>query len=477
MPFQLSPTQIGFNARDDGSFKLPFQEQIDFFRQKLNLPTEHYDDILKAAHDRAFVVAGATKADLLNDLRGAVDKAISEGKTIDWFRKEFSGIVQKHGWEGWTGSDTKAGRDWRTRVIYKTNLSASYAAGRYAQLTDPDLLKSRPFWKYIHNDTVMHPRPLHLAWSGTVLPWNHPWWQTHFCPNGWGCRCRITAVTADEYKGLPAPDGGIYTHIDRNGVSHTIPKGVDYGWNYAPGASVQQQMRGFIDNKAASLPPVLRDAFKGGGDNLKNLLPHLSNALRLPKSGLAKNAVNMVLSEIDKLHSASELPEISVKNSSSYKFQGRYVYHVGGKPIEIVISKASVNPELTAAHEIGHFIDHQALWDIGSYASVKSPRLAKWREAIDASVATNNLKSVLKNHSDYRVRNKASYYLSSYEQWARSYAQWVAIRSNNAIMIEQVKKIIAQDHPAYRVSQWDDADFEPIAAAIDEIFTNLGWLK
>ena len=53
-------------------FGLPFQEQIDFFRAKLNLPTDRWDDIWKAAHDRAFVVAGAAKADLLNDLRQAL---------------------------------------------------------------------------------------------------------------------------------------------------------------------------------------------------------------------------------------------------------------------------------------------------------------------------------------------------------------------------------------------------------------------
>jgi hypothetical protein len=262
MPLKLSPTQLAFNARGDGKFSLPFQEQIDFFRQKLNLPTEHYDDILKSAHDRAFVVAGAMKADLLNDLRGAVDKAIADGKSIQWFRKEFAGIVQQHGWEGWTGSDTKAGRDWRTRVIYSTNIRASYNAGRYAQLTHPDLLKSRPYWKYIHNDTVAHPRPLHQSWSGTVLPYNDPWWQTHFTPNGWGCRCRITAVPASEYKGYPAPNDGTYIYKDRAGVDHVLPKGVDYGWDYAPGASLSRQMQGFIDNKVASLPAPLAAAFK-----------------------------------------------------------------------------------------------------------------------------------------------------------------------------------------------------------------------
>jgi hypothetical protein len=257
MPLKLSPTQIAFNARGDGNFKLPFQEQIDFFRQKLNLPTEHYDDILKAAHDRAFVVARAAKADLLNDLRNVVDKAIADGKTIDWFRKEFSAIVQKHGWEGWTGSDTQAGRDWRTKVIYKTNLSASYAAGRWAQLNDPDLLKSRPFWKYIHNDTVMHPRELHLAWSGMVLRHDDPWWNTHFPPNGWGCRCRVTAVTADEYKGEPAPDNGTYERVDRNGEVHVIPKGIDYGWDYAPGASLSTPLKAIFDQKISGFPAAI----------------------------------------------------------------------------------------------------------------------------------------------------------------------------------------------------------------------------
>lgn len=477
MSLKLSPTQLAFNARGDGKFSLPFQEQIDFIRQKVNLPTEHYDDILAAAHDRAFVVAGAMKADLLNDLRGAVDKAIADGKSIQWFRKEFAAIVQKHGWEGWTGSDTKAGRDWRTRVIYNTNIQASYNAGRYAQLTDPDLLKYYPNWKYVHNDTVAHPRPLHQSWSGTVLPHDHPWWNTHFTPNGYGCRCRIVSANPGEYKGYPAPNDGTYEKVDRNGVVHTLPKGVDYGFDYKPGASVSSQMQGFVDNKVASLPKELGAAFKAEADNLNNALPHVSDALILPKSGLAKNAINTVLTEIDRLHSAVELPDIPVKNSASYKFQGQYSYQVGGKPIAITISKASNNPELTAAHEIGHFIDHQALWDIGSYASIKSPILATWREAVDASAATNSLISVLTTHNDVRTTNLAAYYLSTHEQWARSYAQWVATRSGNGVMIEQVRNIMLRSNPAARLSQWDEADFKPIADAIDEIFKTLGWLK
>jgi hypothetical protein len=262
MPLRIGAGRIGFNPRGEGDFRLPFPEQIDYFRQKLNLPTQHYDDIINEAHDRAFVVAGAAKADLLNDLRKAVDRSIAEGKSIGWFRQEFDAIVKKHGWHGWTGEDTEAGRDWRTRVIYRTNLSASYAAGRYAQLTSPAMLKNRPYWKYIHNDTVLHPRPLHLSWNGLVLRYDDPFWQTHFPPNGWGCRCRVTAVRADQYKGDKAPDDGTYEFVDRHGEVHTMPKGIDYGWDYAPGASVLGNLKDTALKKAEDLPIPLAKALE-----------------------------------------------------------------------------------------------------------------------------------------------------------------------------------------------------------------------
>lgn len=478
MPSKLTPTQAAFNARGDGKFHKPFTQQVDFFRQKLNLPTERYDDILKSAHDRAFVVAGAMKADLLNDLRQAVDGAIAEGQSIQWFRQQFADIVRKHGWEGWTGSDTKEGRDWRTRVIYQTNLSASYAAGRWQQLNDPDLLQLRPYWKYVHNDTVRHPRPLHQSWSGMVLRHDDPFWQTHFPPNGWGCRCRITAVGAREYKGHPPPDDGTYIYRSKDGVDHVLPKGIDYGWDYAPGASLDQSLKPFVENKAATLPKPLADAFTGDIEQkLSASAAPVSSAFVLQRSGVSRKAANNALPVIDALHSA-DLPTIPLKNSASVQFQGQYRYYRRGAAIDIAVSKVSVNPELTLAHEIGHFIDHQAFGSAGVYASIDDVLLAKWRDAIDASQATAALLDVKANHGDRLHRKRAGYYLERWEQWARSYAQWVALRGNNALMLEQVKKITATTgSEAYAASQWDEADFAPIAEAIDEIFQSLGWLK
>ncbi|MYG13508.1 MAG: DUF935 family protein, partial [Gammaproteobacteria bacterium] len=123
-PTDLADTDLA----DEGTARLPFSEQVDFFRRKLSLPTKAWTDIWQSQHDVAFVVAGAARDELLSDLRGAVDAAIADGETLASFRRRFDGIVAEHGWSH------SGGRDWRTRIIYGTNLRSSYSAGRWEQM-------------------------------------------------------------------------------------------------------------------------------------------------------------------------------------------------------------------------------------------------------------------------------------------------------------------------------------------------------
>ncbi|UEQ03224.1 phage head morphogenesis protein [Halomonas profundus] len=228
-------------------FNRPFPEQVTFFRNKLNLPTTRSGQITRDQNDAAFVVAGATKADLLADLRGAVDDAISNGQSLGEFRSQFNEIVSKRGWTGWTGEDSRAGRAWRTRLIYKTNLDTSYAAGRWAQMTDPDVVRLRPYWRYVHN-TVENPRQQHKRWHNLVLRHDHPWWQTHYAPNGWGCNCGVETLNERGLKRLgkdgpdAAPNDGTYEHVDNTtGEVVTVPTGIQPGWDYAPGQTATER--------------------------------------------------------------------------------------------------------------------------------------------------------------------------------------------------------------------------------------------
>lgn len=219
---------------------LPFQEQIDFFKDKTNLPSRAWTDLYAAEHDWAFVVAGATRRDLLTDMRGAVEKAIATGRTLEQFRTDFDKIVGQHGWE------YNGGRAWRTRTIFETNLRQSYNAGREAQMADPELRKKRPYGLYRHGDSA-NPRPQHLAWNGTVLPLDDAWWTTHTPQNGWGCKCKKFMVSARdaERMGLkvgPAPVVEYETRIigvnSPNGPrSVRVPLGIDPGFEHAPGQS------------------------------------------------------------------------------------------------------------------------------------------------------------------------------------------------------------------------------------------------
>lgn len=216
---------------------LPFEEAIGFFRSKVNIPTERWTDLWQGMHARGFMVAGAAKADLLSDFRAAVDKAIAGQSTLADFRKDFDAIVAKHGWS------YKGSRGWRSSVIYQTNVRTAYMAGRYAQMTHPDVLASRPYWQYRHGDSV-HPRPLHLSWNGLVLRADDAWWQSHYPPNGWGCKCKVFALSGDDLaargKSKPdtAPDNGTYRWTDKvTGEVHDVPNGIDPGWAYNVGES------------------------------------------------------------------------------------------------------------------------------------------------------------------------------------------------------------------------------------------------
>jgi hypothetical protein len=220
-----------------------FDEALRFFRQKLNLPSLTWRDIEGRAHDRSFVVAGAIKQELLADLKAAIDKGISGKTTRAEFSKTFEEIVARNGWTGWAGEGSERGRAWRARVIYETNLNTAYAAGRYNQMTDPDVVRVQKWWRYRHAYYRVPERERieHAGWSGLVLAWDDPWWETNYPPNGWNCSCGVETLSdGDLQEERITPDRA--PRIETRGVKDPktdrivqVPLGIDFGWDHAPG--------------------------------------------------------------------------------------------------------------------------------------------------------------------------------------------------------------------------------------------------
>ena len=220
---------------------LPFEEAIAYFAQKANMTTRVWTDVWETAHARAFMVAGAASEALVDDFRQAIHKAIAQGTTLAEFRADFDAIVARRGWTGWTGEGTAAGRAWRTRVIFETNLNMAYAAGRYAQMTDPDVLRVYPYWIYRHSGNP-HPRLQHKAWDGLTLAATDSFWITNYPPNGFHCGCTVEPISARGLKrqGKDGPDEAPPLDIQprpigRSGKTALAPAGVDPGFAYNPG--------------------------------------------------------------------------------------------------------------------------------------------------------------------------------------------------------------------------------------------------
>lgn len=254
---------------------VPFAEQIAFFRQKLNLPTQAWTDIYNREHDFAFVVAGANRDDLLADFRTAIDNAIANGGTLEQFRKDFDRIVEQYGW------DYNGGRNWRSNVIYETNLNSSYHAGRYEQLQVQR--SALPYWRYRHSDLVEDPRPEHQAWDGLVLRADDPWWNTHYPPNGWGCQCYVEGLTEDDLKdiGKTGPDKAPPINTETKLIGKRspggpfaveVPAGIDPSFEHAPGQSRLQ----------SAVPPERPTPPARGSNGLPNRTP--ADALPAPRA-------------------------------------------------------------------------------------------------------------------------------------------------------------------------------------------------
>ncbi|MBP8150222.1 MAG: hypothetical protein KAY21_10935 [Limnohabitans sp.] len=220
--------------------QLPFKEAIDFFKNKISLPSAGWTDIWKQQHSLAFVVAGAQSDALLGDFYTALKTAQEKGTGYAAFRDEFDAIVARHKWahNGTPG--------WRSRIIYDTNMTQAYNTGRWQQMWA--LREQRPFLRYRHT-SFENPRLEHKAWDGKVLPITDPWWNTHTPQNGWGCKCRVDSLSRGEAqadwsaRGRTGPDEAPPLDMQEVTVGKTsatprtvlTPKGIDPGFAYNPG--------------------------------------------------------------------------------------------------------------------------------------------------------------------------------------------------------------------------------------------------
>lgn len=176
----------------------PNEAAADYIRGKAVADPTHFGNLPPQLKQRAFTVAGIEQLDALQRIRDAVAK-LPEGASWDEAKREIAAEISP-----FTGGDMKAARA-RAEFQLRTHGFQAYAVARHQQqMEDIDVF---PYWKY---ETVgdSRVRPGHAALDGKVLRADDPWWNTHYPPWDWGCRCIVIELTELDAKkqGITPPN-------------------------------------------------------------------------------------------------------------------------------------------------------------------------------------------------------------------------------------------------------------------------------
>ena len=264
---------------------LPPDDTVRTFaaRDELRLTTK-WSEMWHDDHARAFTVAKIAKLDLLDTIRNSLADVLANGGTFEQWQKNIVPDLQRAGWWGRVQDRSLTGTDEaihvgprRLRNIFDANLRVSRAGGKWARIQE--LKDVAPYLAYSAVGDG-RARPLHALWGGlagpprVILHVDHAWWDTHFPPCDWGCRCDTIQLSARDLKrrGWAVTEGeppsGPPSKFFRAGATkpEEVPAGIGPGWAYNPGKAgllaIADKAVATLERTAAHDTGMARDALR-----------------------------------------------------------------------------------------------------------------------------------------------------------------------------------------------------------------------
>ncbi len=173
---------------------LPPKEAMAFWQSKKIVTPKTFAVLREEARVNAFMIGGVSDLDIVQSVQKSLQTSLDEGLSFGSWKKQIADDIDSL---GWTGKE----RNYRLQNVFRTNLQTAYATGRYKQLQETK--DALPYWRYSAvNDS--RTRPTHAALDNKVFPADHPFWDTWYPPNGFMCRCTVSALSKRqvEHRGL-----------------------------------------------------------------------------------------------------------------------------------------------------------------------------------------------------------------------------------------------------------------------------------
>lgn len=206
-------------------------------------------------------------------------------------------------------------------------------------------------------------------------------------------------------------------------------------------------------------------------------LTKVAKAVRLPPHPL-KRRLQKVLEVIDSVHAPKNLKALLVVMDGSIQ-GGQFQACSATGPYDIYLNPSGSHPELSFLHEIGHFLEWQAIpkAEFGPRRFSNDLLFAPWLQVVRESETIQRHFELRDHHPEESLIYQASsYLLDEAELWARAYSQYIALKKQVPIILEQIaaeNKVLTGNIPLK--PYWRTADFRTIQIAMDAIFQELEW--
>lgn len=190
------PILLKYDKSKDPAFATrPVGEARRQFEQRAPVTRPVFDAMTDAARRRSVTVANAATDDVVRTVQRELVRQVADGADLRQFSRE---VVPRLEQAGWTPLNPSHAEN-----VLRTNVATAYGGGRARQMTQPAVLRFRPFWQIVTvNDGPPRQRKTHQAAHLVVLRADDPFWLKAYPPFGYQCRCRVRNLSQRQGEAL-----------------------------------------------------------------------------------------------------------------------------------------------------------------------------------------------------------------------------------------------------------------------------------
>lgn len=194
---------------------VPFDDAIDDLLARTPELARSGDLVAQVySNEHGFAAAYSPSRAVTQRAQKAISDAVARGTSMG----DVEAILQDMG-------------DWSrayAETVFRTNLATAYSAGRWKQVSDPDVAAVIPAMRY---DAVgdKDTRPNHEAADGLIASINDPIWDRFTPPLGYNCRCTLELVDVFTLERMGLLNNGRVKRQTPPGFSRAHPDSERFG--------------------------------------------------------------------------------------------------------------------------------------------------------------------------------------------------------------------------------------------------------